>query len=79
MWPKAGFFCVMQEAAAFVQDHPLGEENPQMNVWNGGLASEHKKWLAHVLSEAARYNCNLCFDVKLDTRSVTVALLQLLQ
>lgn len=62
-----------------MQDHPLGEENPQTNVWNGGLGSEHKKWLAHVLSEAARYNCNLCFDEKLDTRSVMVALLWLWQ
>lgn len=55
----------MQEAAAFMQDHPLGGENPQINVWNGGLGSDHKTWLAHVLSEAARYNCTLCFDVKL--------------
>lgn len=79
MWLEADFFCVMQEAAAFVQDHPLGEENPQINVWNGGLGSEHKKWLAHVLSEAVRYNCNLCFDVKLVTCLVTVALLWLWQ
>jgi hypothetical protein len=79
VWLEAEFFCVMQEAAAFMQDHPLGEENPQINDWNGGLGSEHKKWLAHVLSEAARYNCNLCFDMKLDTRLVTVALLRLLQ
>lgn len=69
----------MQEAAAFVQDHPLGEDNPQMNVWNGGLGSDHKKWLARVLSEAARFNCNLWFNVKLETRLFTVDLLHLLQ
>lgn len=38
-----------------MEEHPLGEEHPQMSVWNGGLGSDHKAWFAQILSEAARY------------------------
>jgi hypothetical protein len=38
----------------FMHNHPLGEANPQMSEWNGGLGSEQKTWLAHILSDAER-------------------------
>ncbi len=43
-----------QEAMTFMHNHPLGEANPQMSEWNGGLGSEQKTWLAHILSDAER-------------------------
>ncbi|CAK9194490.1 unnamed protein product [Sphagnum troendelagicum] len=48
-----------EEAMTFMHNHPLGEANPQMSEWNGGLGSEQKTWLAHILSDAERQGTHL--------------------
>lgn len=55
VWCNLTAGTVLQEAAEFLKNHPLGDENPQMSVWNGGMGSEQKAWLSTVLEAADRF------------------------
>jgi len=42
----------VQEAEAYMSAHPLGEDEPQMASWNGGITSSQLRWLDERLTEA---------------------------
>ncbi|KAJ7540272.1 hypothetical protein O6H91_10G007400 [Diphasiastrum complanatum] len=41
-------------AADFLKAYPLGQANPQMSLWNGGIGSVQLSWLAALLKDAER-------------------------
>ncbi|XP_024537776.1 manganese-dependent ADP-ribose/CDP-alcohol diphosphatase-like [Selaginella moellendorffii] len=47
------------ETQEFLKLFPLGDENPQMSLWNGGIGEEQKNWLRKVLTDAERHNVKL--------------------
>mmetsp|Transcript_33367 Transcript_33367/g.94533 ORF Transcript_33367/g.94533 Transcript_33367/m.94533 type:complete len:333 (+) Transcript_33367:105-1103(+) len=42
-----------REAQQFYDQHPQGEENPQIAPWNGGLGSAQMRWLREELQQAS--------------------------
>jgi hypothetical protein len=42
----------MQQTRAFAAAHPLGEQHPHMQTWNGGITAEQMGWLTAELAAA---------------------------
>lgn len=45
-----------QEASAYIQQHPLSEQEPHMVSWNGGIGKRQFAWLADQLQQASTDN-----------------------